>query len=148
MIKIDRATVSDAPEISRLYRTSCDTALPFLPKLHTPKDDLEFFSKHIFPQNEVFLARNPKGRILGFIAFDETTINELFLMPGFGRQGIGTRLLDVAKRQRKKLQLWTFKRNEVAKQFYAKQGFKPIRETDGSGNEEKEPDVLYEWTAE
>jgi hypothetical protein len=30
--------------------------------------------------------------------------------------------------------------------FYERHGFMAIEFTDGSGNEEKEPDVLYRWT--
>jgi putative acetyltransferase len=42
------------------------------------------------------------------------------------------------------LQLWTFARNEAARAFYAKRGFREIGQTDGD-NEEKEPDVLLRW---
>jgi hypothetical protein len=41
--------------------------------------------------------------------------------------------------------LWTFQRNAPARRFYEKEGFVAVRETDGSGNEEREPDVLYLW---
>ena len=30
--------------------------------------------------------------------------------------------------------------------FYEARGFALVRETDGSGNEEREPDALYLWT--
>ena len=33
----------------------------------------------------------------------------------------------------------------MARRFYDKHGFALIKETDGSGNEEKEPDALYTW---
>jgi hypothetical protein len=33
-----------------------------------------------------------------------------------------------------------------ARRFCESRGFALVRETDGSGHEEKEPDVLYLWT--
>jgi hypothetical protein len=40
--------------------------------------------------------------------------------------------------------LWCFQRNTRARRFYERRGFAPIRFTDGSANEERCPDVLYE----
>ena len=45
-----------------------------------------------------------------------------------------------------RLVLWTFQRNANARRFYEAHGFALVRETDGSDNEEKEPDALYLWT--
>jgi hypothetical protein len=54
-------------------------------------------------------------------------------------------LLQVARRSFDRLQLWTFQRNAPACRFYETIGFVLVRETDGAGNEEKEPDALYLW---
>jgi hypothetical protein len=35
--------------------------------------------------------------------------------------------------------------NESAHRFYERHGFEPVEHTDGSGNEEREPDVRYVW---
>jgi hypothetical protein len=43
------------------------------------------------------------------------------------------------------LHLWTFQRNAQARRFYEARGFALVEETDGAGNEEKEPDALYLW---
>ena len=43
------------------------------------------------------------------------------------------------------LRLWVFERNDRARSFYAHHGFTEVERTDGSGNEEKEPDVLLRW---
>lgn len=34
-----------------------------------------------------------------------------------------------------------------ARSFYESYGFRLVRTTEGSGNEEREPDALYEWIA-
>jgi hypothetical protein len=43
------------------------------------------------------------------------------------------------------LRLWAFQRNVQALRFYAARGFRVIERTDGSRNEEREPDALLEW---
>src|SRR5882762_6404696 len=60
--------------------------------------------------------------------------------------GVGRELLQVAQRPFDRLHLWTFQRNVPARRFYEARGFALVRETDGAGNEEKEPDALYRWT--
>ena len=43
------------------------------------------------------------------------------------------------------LRLWVFQRNTPALRFYAARGFRVVEHTDGSRNEEREPDALLEW---
>lgn len=44
------------------------------------------------------------------------------------------------------LHAWTFQRNAVARSFYESRKFLKVKETDGSDNAEKEPDILYFWS--
>ena len=44
------------------------------------------------------------------------------------------------------LGLWTFQVNSAAVRFYRRHGFRETLRTDGSHNEEQEPDVRMEWT--
>jgi ribosomal protein S18 acetylase RimI-like enzyme len=44
------------------------------------------------------------------------------------------------------LQLWTFQANEPAQRFYERHGFVDAERTDGAGNEERAPDIRYQWT--
>ena len=60
-------------------------------------------------------------------------------------QGIGRALLAVAMSREPPLRLWVFQRNAAAIRFYCAQGFREIERTDGSRNEEHEPDMLMEW---
>jgi hypothetical protein len=43
------------------------------------------------------------------------------------------------------LRLWAFHRNAQALRFYAARGFRVVERTDGSRNEEREPDAMLEW---
>ena len=40
---------------------------------------------------------------------------------------------------------WVFQQNARARRFYERHGCRAIEFTDGAFNEEKTPDVLYEW---
>jgi hypothetical protein len=44
------------------------------------------------------------------------------------------------------MRLYAFQRNTRARSFYERRGFVAVAFGDGSGNEEGEPDVLYQWT--
>jgi RimJ/RimL family protein N-acetyltransferase len=45
---------------------------------------------------------------------------------------------------RRPIRLYTFQQNNGARQFYERNGFSPVRCSDGAANEERCPDVLYE----
>ena len=84
--------------------------------------------------------------LTGLIAFHDDWIEQLYVLPAVQGQGIGTALLKVAQRASARLQLWTFQRNARARQFYEARGFVLVEQTDGSSNEENEPDARYLWT--
>ena len=72
-------------------------------------------------------------------------IDQLYLRPDAVGQGIGTRMLAAALKDLPgPVRLWTFQRNAGGRRFYERHGFEPVRMTDGSDNEERCPDVLYE----
>jgi ribosomal protein S18 acetylase RimI-like enzyme len=68
------------------------------------------------------------------------------MLPGHYRCGIGRKLFELAKtRSPAQLHLYTFPRNVRARAFYEAQGFRIVNMNDGARNEEKEPDICYEW---
>ena len=73
------------------------------------------------------------------IAFRHDWIDQLYVLPAAQGQGEGSSLLQVAKDRFALLQLWTFQRIADAR------GFRQVGASDGSRNEEKEPDALYLW---
>jgi hypothetical protein len=65
---------------------------------------------------------------------------------GGGRSDPGACLVELAKRERPDgLRLWTFASNLRAQRFYERHGFVEAQCTDGRGNEERAPDILYVW---
>jgi GNAT superfamily N-acetyltransferase len=145
IIEMRRLELEDMDAAAQVLRTSFDAALPSLAGLHTPAEDRWFFRERVFKACEVWGAFDGAAMI-GMIAFRNDWIDHLYVLPEAQRRGTGTELLGVAQRSFDRLQLWTFQRNMQARRFYEARGFAMIRETDGAGNEEKEPDALYLWT--
>jgi len=72
-------------------------------------------------------------------------ITQLFLVPDHVGRGLGSRLLKHALKQLgSPVRLYTFQANVRARRFYERHGFRAIAFGDGSANEERCPDVLYE----
>jgi ribosomal protein S18 acetylase RimI-like enzyme len=140
VIRAAREDESDA--VARLHRLVRTVDLPYLPILHTPQEDSDYFSSVVFPGGDVWVADT--GQIVGYCATVPGWIEHLYVHPDYQRQGIGTALLEKAMEADRDLQLWMFARNEAARSFYTKHGFREVTRTDGD-NEEKEPDVLMRW---
>jgi GNAT superfamily N-acetyltransferase len=140
-----RLELEDMDAAARVLRTAFDQALPSLRGLHTPEEDRWFFRERVFRDCEIWGAFGGEA-MTGIIAFRNDWIDQLYVLPDMQGQGVGTALLKVAQDSFDRLQLWTFLRNVRARRFYEARGFVLVRETDGSRNEEKEPDALYLWT--
>lgn len=141
------ATSSDAPEIAEVFLTSRADALPYLPKVHADEETRRWIPEIVMRRSEVWVAEL-EGKIVGFLSVAGDHLDHLYVRPGYYRQGIGDRLLAQAKAMSpRRLRLFTFQRNERARAFYEARGFVPIDLSDGSRNEEREPDILYEWVA-
>lgn len=141
---IRRASFEDMVSIAQIHRLSRREAMPFLPDLHTEEEDLEFFSKEVFPRSLVNVAVSEK-EILGFSAFDDGWLDHLYIRPGEQGRGLGSALLLAVQKEHQQIDLWVFQRNFQARSFYEARGFVLVCQTNGSGNEEKEPDAQYTW---
>ncbi len=144
-IRIEEAKEEDMQEVARVFRTTRESELPYLPNLHTPQEDVSFFRSKVFGRHTVHVLKENDVRLVGFITFDSEWIHHLYILPELTGHGLGAQLMKLAKKNSKNLQLWAFQRNQRAIKFYQKHGFKIIKETDGSENEENEPDVLMQW---
>jgi ribosomal protein S18 acetylase RimI-like enzyme len=121
--------------------------LRFLVDLHTREESKRYLSEVVLPANQTWLAQS-NVRIVGFIAFADGWLNHLYIAKDFQRQGLGSRLLTIAKQASTTLRLWVFEINTPAIRFYESHGFKIIERTDGSGNEANMPDALMEWSGQ
>lgn len=147
-VRIRAATDDDADAIARLFIASFGT-LTFLPKLHTDEETVDFITNTVVREQEVVVAESDDAPV-GFVAMAHGDfVQHLYVHPEHQRRGIGSALLDRAKeRMPDGFRLWTFQQNTAARRFYERHGLDVIELTDGAGNEEQTPDVLYGWRPE
>ena len=128
-------------------RNHAMTYVPAMPEEHLPQvaDHMAVF------HDEVWVAERD-GRLLGFLALRRSrtdgweTLEKLYVDPPAQGQGVGTVLLDKAKELRPGgLHLWVVQKNDGARRFYDRHGFRLVKLTDGEANMEREPDALYAW---
>ncbi|WP_306226665.1 GNAT family N-acetyltransferase [Bosea beijingensis] len=144
-IAIEHASPRDAGKIASLYLASRAAALPWLRRVHGDDEVRDWITHVRLATGETWVAREA-GRILGFLCLDGEDLDQLYLLPGEFRRGIGSSLLAKAKeRSPERLHLFTFQRNTAARAFYERHGFRLVDLNDGERNEEGEPDALYEW---
>ena len=144
-VVLRRARADESDAVAALFRLSKETAMPWLPDLHTAEEDHVFFRTHVFSECEVWVAER-QGELGGMCAFRDGWVDHLYVHPTHHRRGIGAALLRKAQDANEHLQLWAFQRNENALRFYESHGFRLVKTTDGRDNEEREPDALFEWT--
>ncbi len=142
------ANPTDADAIATLYLTTRKLLLPFAPLAHPDDDVRQWIANHMLVHLRVTVAVIGE-EIVGFCATEDDGqfgwIDQLYLSPNHLGQGIGTVLLTDAMRDlRFPVRLYTFQANTNARHFYERHGFVAIHFGDGSGNEERTPDVLYE----
>ncbi|HET7488469.1 MAG TPA: GNAT family N-acetyltransferase [Acidimicrobiales bacterium] len=141
---IRRASADDAEAVTDVWIRSRRHAVPLIPPVESEPDARAYLLR-IVRDGEVWVAE-AEGGAAAMMALHDDWIGHLYVDPDFARQGIGTQLVDLAKRLRPGgLQLWAFQSNVPAQRFYEQHGFVAVEWTDGSGNMERAPDVRYVW---
>lgn len=130
----------------RMWRASMERALG-VEDTHTWEEQLGYL-RHLAADKEVYLAfEQETEQVVGFIVIDGSELDQLYIHVDYQGQGIGPRLLNLAKeRSPGKLQLYTFAVNENAQRFYERHGFYIIDR--GVEQESGMADIRYEWLAE
>ena len=142
---IRRATPDDAPALADIHVRARRESMSYLPDTHSPEEVLAWI-KEIMPQHEEVWVAEDEGRVIGFFALSDDLLYHLYVYPELQGRGAGSALFDLVKELRPDgFRLWVFQRNTQAREFYEHRGMRVVELTDGSGNEEREPDALYEW---
>lgn len=140
------AALDDARELTALYRRARAEAMPWLAVPHDEASTRWWVEHMLIPDHRVRVADEGDGRPVGFSAVDGDWLQQLYVHPDQQHAGVGRALLDDAKRARPGgLKLHVFTRNTRARRFYEAAGFVLVEQGDGSTNEEREADCLYEW---
>ena len=140
---IRRATFEDVPAIVELFERSFAT-LTFLPVLHTREQHEAFFGGLL--ETQELWAYEEGGELRGFTAISSDMLDHLYVDPeSFGTGVAGALFEQVTSRRPGGFTFWVFQENARARRFYERHGCIAIELTDGAHNEEKAPDVRYEW---
>jgi putative acetyltransferase len=145
--EIRRIRPDEIDETARMWQRSQRGAYTwFRPaQFHPLEDALQFFRDSICERCDVWVAICD-GIVIAVLALEGDFLDHLFVDPGHQGRGVGSRLLDHAMALRPgKLALVTLQRNERARRFYEKRGFR-VTKRGVSPPPENEPDVWYAWS--
>lgn len=146
------ATQADAEAIAQVYLRSRKEFVSFAPIVHSDEAVSQWIHDFLIPNSQLTVVEQ-NNTIIGMMALSSAEgigwIDQLYLHPDCVGQGIGAKLIKRAKTELgSPIRLYTFQENQGAIRFYERHGFKAIQYSDGSGNEENCPDVLYEWVCD
>src|SRR5262245_47223553 len=114
-------------EVVGIWRRSRQAALPWLEARKAFGDgDLPHFRDVVARENLVWVAV-ADGALVGLLALREGFIAHLYVEPGALRRGVGTALLDHAKRESPAgFALFTHQENARARAFYERHGMHAV----------------------
>ncbi|MEV6484216.1 GNAT family N-acetyltransferase [Streptomyces sp. NPDC051576] len=146
-VTLRRATAPDARPAADVWLRSFTAALPTVVRPRSDDDVRDYFRDVVVPLREIWVAdAGDDGGIVGLMVINGDLLSQLYLAPEWRGRGLGDRFVGLAKeRSPGGLHLWTFQVNRPAHRFYERHGFVAVEYTDGSTNEEREPDVRYVW---
>lgn len=137
------ATPEDAGAVADVHLRA-RAAAPMPPGVH-PEVDVRAWLAGRLSEDEVWVAE-VDGVVVGYARFTPTWLDDLYVDPRAQGSGVGSALLDTIKALRPGgFSLWVFESNRPARDFYAARGLVEREHTDGSGNEERAPDLRMEW---
>lgn len=146
-LSVRPATADDAQAIADLYTEARVHAVPQMPPaLHTNAEDRAYVARRVVEPEVTMWVAERDGELLGFATCTPTFLDSLYIRADLKGQGIGSLLLDVVEATHPDgYELWVFVSNVDARRFYERRGLVEVERTDGSGNEEKSPDIRMAW---
>lgn len=115
----------------------------WMPKLHKLAETIEYCETMI-RRNWVSVVTVGQ-EVQGFLAKNNGYVHALFVSEKMRGLGLGHRLLRGAQMEEYALDLWTYQANTAAQRFYLREGFSETERSDGAGNDEKLPDIRFQW---
>ena len=147
-VTVREALPDEADAIADLYSAARRAAVPQMPPaVHTDEEHRGYYRRHVFEgDGHTVWVAEADGVLLGFALCTSTFLDGLYIRADLKGQGIGSLLLDVVEATHPDgYELWVFESNTGARRFYERRGLVEVERTDGSGNEEKAPDLRLAW---
>lgn len=146
-LEIRPARPDDAEALADVYLAAFHMTYDF-PLAHTDAQVRAWIRDVLIPSGDTWVAMLD-GVVVGMLAVRPGDLDQLYVAPDAQGRGVGLRLVDRAKALSPGgLGLYTFQVNARARRFYERHGFVADAFGDGSGNEERQPDVHYTWQPE
>ena len=148
-ISLRPAETEDLPGVADLYLRVRADAVPMMPAPeHTAAEVRAWVRRWDLRRQDVWVAE-AAGRLLGYARAASAWLDDLYVDPAHQRAGIGTMLLELVRASRPDgFCLWVFESNRPARSFYRRHGLVELEHTDGSGNQERAPDLRVAWPGE
>jgi ribosomal protein S18 acetylase RimI-like enzyme len=131
---------SEISEIARIKLSAQKASMPYKKFVRTFEDECEYLRK--VQERCVMVVALIDQEIVGFAAYGNGLLEQIFINPDSYNQGIGTALLEYAKNASTQLKASVDLKNENAIRFYESRGFirkEKIAEANA---------VVYEWVRE
>lgn len=141
--RVEDASLIQSEDIATILH-GWNLSTHWMPKLHNFQETVDF-ARLMIGKGWVRVVQDEQ--VCGFIARDGAMIHSLYVEGGARGRGVGSALISDAQYARDDLTLWVFEKNLQAQAFYHRHGFVEAERSDGSGNDEKLPDIRYVWQA-
>lgn len=141
-MEIRKLEGNDIAEVVKLWYEASIRAHDFIPPDYW-EGNREAMAATYLPNSETYVAAEG-GNIIGFIAMAENYLAAIFVKNNMQGNGVGKRLLDYIKEERKTIQLKVYRKNSNSVNFYKRQGFEVLSE--GVEEATNELELLMEWS--
>jgi GNAT superfamily N-acetyltransferase/chorismate mutase len=140
------ATAADLPALADIHLAARRTAGDaFPPGVHSDDEVRGWVSGWDLTTYDVWLATRD-GQVAGYSRSTPTWLDDLYVHPDHQGNGVGSALFEtVTAHHPDGFCLWVFESNAPARAFYRRHGCLELERTDGSGNEERSPDIRVAW---
>ena len=123
---IRKHSPEDLDQIIDIWSQASALAHPFLNANFVEKVRHDMTHLYI-PGSDTWVYETDEG-IVGFISMIGNEIGGLFVRPNSHSKGIGSTLVNFIKEQHDTLEVEVFENNSIGRAFYAKYGFKQIKQ--------------------
>ena len=138
------AQPADAPAVTRIFQSARAHSLPYLPILHDDAEDHAYFAG-VVEREEVTLSED-RGVAVAFLALDGDEVDHLYVHRRAPSPRPRRQIADPRAGPPRPPRAVGLPAQRGAIAFYAAHGFAVVESTDGTGNEEHEPDHRMAWS--